>query len=456
MGPELARQAHSVLVAGFVGRDAPDWMLRRVADGLGGVVLFARNVADQDQVRALTGSLRAERADLLVAVDEEGGDVTRLEAPHGSRHPGHLALGRIDDVAVTRAVAASIGALLDAAGADWDWAPVADVSNNPQNPVIGVRAFGADAPLVSRHAAAMVAGLQDDAGILACAKHFPGHGDTATDSHRELPVVTAGPDELREVALAPFRACIEADVRSVMTAHLRVLAVDPSGPATLSRAVVGGLLRDELGYQGLVVADALDMAGVAAVCGIGEGAVRALEAGVDCLCLGGRLADEEVVAEAHEAVVAAVESGRLAGSRVAEASDRVAAAAAWRDARRGRGGMPMSDDEALTLAQRALRVEGGVRLCDGAPVVVSCEPEPLVAAGPSNLSVGRALPPGGPAPSCWCPPVPTRPSRPWSWRTSRGPSCSSCGTRSVIPGRSRSRLRWCCRAPTRWSSSWGC
>ncbi|HET7900664.1 MAG TPA: glycoside hydrolase family 3 N-terminal domain-containing protein, partial [Candidatus Nanopelagicales bacterium] len=209
---ELDRRAHRVLLPGFVGTTAPDWLLRRAERGLGGVVLFARNVTDPDQVSALAASLRGVRPELLVAVDEEGGDVTRLEARSGSSYAGAAALGAADDVDLTRAVSAGIGAMLAGCGVDWTLAPVADVNSNPHNPVIGVRSFGADPELVARHVAAAVRGLQDDAGILACAKHFPGHGDTAVDSHLGLPVVAASPTELRTTHLAPFRAAIDAGV----------------------------------------------------------------------------------------------------------------------------------------------------------------------------------------------------------------------------------------------------
>ena len=166
----------------------PDWVRRRLADGLGGVVLYAWNVESREQLRALTAELRSEREDLVVAIDEEGGDVTRLEAATGSSYPGNAALGVVDDVELTERVAASLGAELADAGVNLDFAPVADVNTNPQNPVIGIRSFGSDAELVARHVAAFVRGLQR-AGVAACAKHFPGHGDTSVDSHLALPLV---------------------------------------------------------------------------------------------------------------------------------------------------------------------------------------------------------------------------------------------------------------------------
>ncbi|HSP71913.1 MAG TPA: glycoside hydrolase family 3 N-terminal domain-containing protein, partial [Gaiellaceae bacterium] len=193
----LRRLAAGCVLAGFEGHEPPDRLRRALAEGLGGVCLFSGNVRDAEQVAALTAALRAERPEVLVTVDEEGGDVTRLEWERGSSYPGNLALGAVDDVGLTERVAAAIAGDLLRAGIDVDLAPVADVNSNPLNPVIGVRSFGADPGPVARHVAAFVRGLQAG-GVAACAKHFPGHGDTAQDSHRELPVARP--------CLEPFRA----------------------------------------------------------------------------------------------------------------------------------------------------------------------------------------------------------------------------------------------------------
>ena len=182
----LTRDALSVLQPGFTGTTAPDWLLRRLGEGLGAVGLFARNIDSPAQVAALTAQLRAERADVIVAIDEEAGDVTRLELRPGCSFPGNLALGAVDDAELTEEVAPDLGRRLAACGVTLNWAPAADVNTNPDNPVIGVRSFGADPDLVARHTAAYVPGLQS-AGVAACAKHFPGHGDTAVDSHHACP-----------------------------------------------------------------------------------------------------------------------------------------------------------------------------------------------------------------------------------------------------------------------------
>jgi beta-N-acetylhexosaminidase len=368
---ELERLASSCIFPGFEGPVVPDWVRRRIAEGLGGIVLYAWNVESPEQLRALTDDLRSERADVLIAIDEEGGDVTRLEAGTGSSYPGNAALGAVDDVELTQRVASSLGAELADAGVNLDLAPVADVNTNPQNPVIGIRAFGAKADLVARHVAAFVSGLQG-AGVVACAKHFPGHGDTSEDSHLALPVV----DSLEDVALIPFRAAIGSGVRSIMTAHIVVRSIGDT-PATMSPEILHDLLRGELGFSGMVMTDALEMKAISATVGEEEGAVRAIAAGADALCLGHDLFDESV-ASIGAALVDAVRSGRLPEERLVEAATRVHDLAAWADAAPKTLG---ADREAAeTAARRALRSEGEVRLTHP-PFVVELEPEPSMAAG---------------------------------------------------------------------------
>jgi beta-N-acetylhexosaminidase len=367
----LERLASACILPGFEGPTVPDRVRRRLAEGLGGVVLYAWNVQSPEQVRALTDDLRSERDDVLVAIDEEGGDVTRLEAATGSSYPGNGALGVVDDVELTQRVARSLGAELAGAGVSLDFAPVADVNTNPQNPVIGIRSFGADPALVARHVAAFVRGLQR-AGVAACAKHFPGHGDTAVDSHLALPLV----DSVEDAALEPFRAAIAAGARSVMTAHIVVRDLGDE-PATTSRRVLHDLLRGELGFGGLVVTDALEMNAISATVGIEEGAVRSLAAGADALCLGHDLSDQEA-GRVRDALVAAVRGGRLQEERLAEASRRVADVAAWAVASRNEEGVDR--DAGREAARRALHVDGDA-LPERPPLVVELEPETGMAAG---------------------------------------------------------------------------
>jgi beta-N-acetylhexosaminidase len=365
---------------GFPGYEAPEWVRRRLSEGLGGVCLFGWNVRDVEQVAELTAALRAEYPPVLVSTDEEGGDVTRLEVSTGSSFPGSWALGVVDDVTVTAEVAAAIGSLCARAGVNLDLAPCADVNSNPANPVIGIRSFGADPELVGRHVAAFVQGLQR-CRVAACAKHFPGHGDTAQDSHHELPRAEGD----LETALRPFRAAIDAGVQAIMTAHVVVPSVDEL-PATVSRRLLTDLLRREFGFDGLVITDALEMRGLADTVGVEEGAVRALEAGADALCLGHDLADEAVESVCG-AIMDAVSAGRLTLDRLAESCRRVTRVAQWASRPRPVDVVPAVGLEA---ARRALRVEGDVRL-EGPADVVELLPEPNVAAGPPEHSLGKLL-----------------------------------------------------------------
>ncbi|WP_028651649.1 glycoside hydrolase family 3 N-terminal domain-containing protein [Nocardioides halotolerans] len=317
----LESLALAVLLPSFDGTTVPDDVLALLEEGLGGLCLFGSNTADgPDAVAAYSERVRSVAPRAVVAVDEEGGDVTRLHVSDGSPVLGPLALGTADDLALTRAVGRAIGLELAAVGITLDLGPVADVNSNPDNPVIGTRSFGSSAPEVAAHVAAWTRGLQS-AGVAACAKHFPGHGDTAEDSHLALPVLDADLATLTARELAPFAAAVEAGVAAVMTSHVVVPALDPALPATLSKSVLG-LLRDRLGFRGVVVTDALDMAGASAGRGIPEAAVLSIAAGADLLCLGTGNSVAQVRA-IQAALVDAVRSGRLPEHRLAAAADAV-------------------------------------------------------------------------------------------------------------------------------------
>ncbi|MFI7546327.1 glycoside hydrolase family 3 N-terminal domain-containing protein [Actinoplanes sp. NPDC049599] len=373
----LRHLALGTLLAAFPGPSAPDWAARLLADGLAGHTLFGTNIAEPAQVRRLTAGLRTVRRDALIAIDEEGGDVTRLAHRTGSPYPGNAALGAVDDPELTRTVYAAIGADLVDAGINLDLAPTVDVNTAADNPIIGTRSFGAEPLRVARHAAAAITGLQST-GVAACAKHFPGHGATLTDSHLELPTVDAGLDLLRERDLPPFAAAVAAEAQAIMTAHIRVPVLTGAGPATFSRAVLTDLLRGEYGFRGAVVTDALEMKGATlAAGGIGAAAVLALAAGADLLCIGARVSLDLVDLVAAE-IVAAVGDGRLPLSRLEEAAERTAALAAWTQ----RPVTPQRHDAGLgyAAARRAVRVEGSlVELAD--PLVVQLESGHSIAEG---------------------------------------------------------------------------
>ncbi len=371
--------ADRCLLPGFVGLEPPSWLLRRMAGGLGGVCLFARNVESPEQVARLCARLHAESPALVIAIDEEGGDVTRLEAATGSSYPGNLALGAVGDLALTRAVARSIGLELAHAGIDLNLAPVADVNSNDANPIVGVRSFGSDQAAVADQTAAWVEGLQS-AGVGACAKHFPGHGDTAVDSHVGLPV--AGEDPPVQ-ALLPFRAAIAAGVRAVMSGHIVLPSIDRA-PATLSARIMTGLLRDELRFEGLAVSDGLEMGAVGGVAGVARTAVLALEAGCDLLCVGGGLADEKTSSLLRDALVKEVPRERLA-----QAARRVQAFSEWRAAQPSMLEGP-DPRVGLEAARRAIRCEGDVQVGDDV-AVIQLQPEPSIAAGVIPWGVADAL-----------------------------------------------------------------
>ncbi|AEV87451.1 sugar hydrolase [Actinoplanes sp. SE50] len=393
--PELAA---AVLQPGFVGTSAPDWVRRWLAGGLGGVALFARNVESPAQIAALTAQLRAENPDVIVAIDEEAGDVTRFESRLGSSRPGNLALGAIDDPRLTEAVARDLSCHLAAAGITLDYAPDADVNSNPGNPVIGVRAFGAEPLLVARHTAAFVRGLQTY-GVAACAKHFPGHGDTSVDSHHDVPLIERTAEQLEACELVPFRAAIAAGARVVMTGHLLVPAYDTDLPATLSPRILTGLLREELGFDGLIVTDGIEMQGVRRRFGLAGATVRALAAGVDAICVGGDHADEQTAILLRDAIVAAVRSGELPEERLRDAVARVRALGAWTTRTQQEAGVvrgPQPESEiGYTAARRAVRV---TRTAHAPELPVIGVPHVVEFAPPRNIAIGEETPWGIGAP----------------------------------------------------------
>jgi beta-N-acetylhexosaminidase len=393
--PALGRLAEAILIPPFPGGEAPDWIRTALGDGLGGVTLFGPNVQDRQQLARLTASLRRATPEPVIAIDEEGGDVTRISHQTGSDYPGNAALGAIDDLDLTRAVYAALGADLAALGINLDLAPAVDVNTAADNPVIGTRSFGADPALVSRHAAAAVTGLQS-AGVAACAKHFPGHGSTTLDSHLVLATVDAPLSVLQARDLPPFEAAIAAGVRAIMPSHLRVPDLTGELPASLSRRAQTDLLRGDLGFTGVIVSDGLEMRAVSEPYGIPEAAVRAVIAGTDLLCLG-RDQDRRSYLAVRAALIEAVRSGRLAGDRLEEAAARVAELRAWTAGLTGLigaaglhgtaleaavAGDTVTGDAALGLAaaRRAVTLHGTPpRL--RAPLVVQLVP-------PSNLAVG--------------------------------------------------------------------
>lgn len=287
----------------------------------GGIIFFRRNLESVQQIVDLTNGLQKLSAGspLLMAIDQEGGRVSRLPGEF-TIFPPCGQLGQCNSTELAYSAAATIAKELRAVGINMNMAPVLDVNSNPENPVIGDRSFGAAPDLVAEMGLAMIGGLQDNM-VVACGKHFPGHGDTATDSHKELPVVDAGIQRLRETEFPPFQRAIRQGVASLMTAHVLYRALDPDAPATLSPAVIRRLLRDEFRYDGVVFTDDLEMHAIIDHDGIGEAAVRSFVAGCDVLLI---CKDQERVMAAMQAMERAVQDGRITAERLEQSLARVA------------------------------------------------------------------------------------------------------------------------------------
>jgi len=323
----LRRRIGQLLVGSFTGSQVPVEMraLAREFD-LGGVTFFGRlgNIESPEQVAGLAFDVRQLGIETpgWVGIDQEGGRVARLRSPF-TEWPPMAVLGRSDDAGLARKFASALAAELAAVGVSLDYAPVLDIHTNPKNPVIGDRALGETPEIVARLGRVIIEELQR-AGVAACGKHFPGHGDTATDSHVELPIVEHPPDRLRAVEFAPFKAAIEAGVAFIMTAHVRVTTIDENLPATLSPKLVQAILREELGFEGVIVSDDLEMKAIADNYTPGEAAVAAIAAGCDAIlmCGSGKAADIELQVEALEALIHAVENESLSVKRVEAALDR--------------------------------------------------------------------------------------------------------------------------------------
>lgn len=317
-----------MLAVGFEGLTPPDYILEWLAAGrAGSVILFNRNVSDPQQLAALTAACHdAAPRPLLISIDQEGGRVARLRASAGfSESPGAMALGVADSEDLAERVSAALAAELRALGINWNLAPVVDIAHT-ENPVIGTRALGSDPARVGALAAAQIRGFQG-AGLAATAKHFPGHGNTPIDTHVAMAVVDAPLAALWDHDLLPFRAAVAAGVDSVMMTHVTFTTLDAGHPATLAPAVTQGVLRERVGYDGLICTDCMEMRAVRDHYGPGESAVLAALAGADVIFFSHTRAYQEA---AYDALLAAARSGRLPLARVDAAVRRVQALAARR------------------------------------------------------------------------------------------------------------------------------
>jgi beta-N-acetylhexosaminidase len=301
-GPTLDRSTHRKLVE----------------IGPSGVILFRRNVQDPAQLSRLCGAVHRLRPGVLIAIDHEGGRVTRLPEPFTAFPPAR-ALGQADSPRLAFAVGQAIGRELASVGIDLDFAPVLDVLTHPRNRVIGDRSFGSDPALVARLGLAFAQGLRA-AGVIACAKHFPGHGSTRGDSHVVLPRVSQNSREILRTHVAPFRDAIAARIPCLMIAHVVYRCLDSAHAASLSPRILGSLLRRRLRYRGVIVSDDLEMAALSRRMPPEEAAVRALAAGTDLLLVCNSL---EAAGRARVGLAEALGSGRLPVTRAHEALGRI-------------------------------------------------------------------------------------------------------------------------------------
>ncbi|NQX67048.1 beta-N-acetylhexosaminidase [Paenibacillus alba] len=321
----LRQKVGQLFICGFESLE-PNASITQLIEayGIGGVIYFRRNVQDALQLAHLSNelqdiSLRSGGQPLFIAVDQEGGMVSRIEKG-ATLLPGNMALGAAFAPAGVYASSKVMGKELRQMGVNMNFAPCLDINNNRLNPVIGVRSYGETAAIVSDMGTHAVKGLQD-MGVIATVKHFPGHGDTSEDSHHDLPVVPHSMERLMELELAPFIKAIEGGVDAIMTAHVVFATLEEKGvPSTLSYRILTELLREQLGFKGLIVTDCLEMKAISEGIGVAEGAVRAIEAGSDIILVSHML-DRQVAA--IEAVIAAVESGRISESRIDESVLRV-------------------------------------------------------------------------------------------------------------------------------------
>ncbi len=317
----LEEKIGQLFQVGFSGREINYEIEKMIVEySAGGVILFARNIVDPVQTAELTGELQKRaKIPLLISADQEGGPVTRL---NGATHfPSNMVLGAAGDPVLAGEQGKIMARELRASGINMNLAPVLDVNNNPANPVIGVRSFGENPELVAELGTAFISGLQGE-GVASCAKHFPGHGDTETDSHQALPIIGHGRERLEKVELLPFRRAIAAGVDCIMTAHVHFPAFedDQETPATLSPSVLRRLLREEMGFQGLIITDCMEMKAITDNFGTGDGAVRAIAAGADIVLISHNLGFQ---IEAFEGVLKAVKDGRLDVERINDAAFRV-------------------------------------------------------------------------------------------------------------------------------------
>lgn len=381
----IERAILSHLSPGFGGTRIPDWLKRWLESGLGGVTLFSSNCPSLDETAELISELRRYTPNLIISIDEEGGDVTRLFIREGSPFPTPAMLGRCDDLQLTFDSYRELGKVLKQVGVDLNLAPVADVSVNQLNPIVGVRSFGSDFDLVSRHLKVAVDGLRKS-GIASSIKHFPGHGGVLEDSHHDLPRLEGELKELEKTHLKPFLGAIEAGVDSVMMGHIVMPGIDGELPASLSWKVTTEYLKMKLGFTGIVLTDALDMGAIGGPKRIATSALQAVQAGADLLCFSGLSDQSTFIESSFNLINQGISNGEISEDALCENAARLQA---WRPPK-PQGSSAPQILAPLRIAQ-GFEVNGNLKLADKEVVLIELSADPTIAAGFVSWGMRRAL-----------------------------------------------------------------
>jgi beta-N-acetylhexosaminidase len=382
---DIDRLILSTFSPGFGGAVVPEWIKPWLENGLGSVTLFASNTPNFETASNLISEIRSYNPDVLIAIDEEGGDVTRLFVREGSRYPTPALLGQCDDEDLTFRSYSSMGAILKSLGVDITYAPVADVVAYENNPIVGVRSFGMSSDVVNRHVLRAVQGLQSS-GVSACVKHFPGHGAVLEDSHHDLPRIKLSKNDYERVHIEPFKNAIASGVSAVMIGHLIAECLDPNLPASLSSKILRDYLRSELGFKGLIVTDALDMGAIGGPTKIHESALNALTAGADLLCFSGMGDQSQFVVNSFEWIQSAFNRGEISEDSFVESSQRI-------------GEIRVKNLNSIKVEQNidyrelisGFEVLGDVELSSSAINLVEIGTKPTIAAGDVSWGIHREL-----------------------------------------------------------------
>lgn len=370
-----------LLSPGFGGTSLPDYIKAALENGLGAITLFGSNTPDLETTARVVSKIREYNPNCLVSIDEEAGDVTRIWAQSGSPFPSPYLLGRIDDERLTEEVFFSMGSYLSEAGINLTFGPVLDLVVQAKNPIIGVRSFGEDQNLVAKHGLAAIKGLTK-AGVKACPKHFPGHGNTIADSHHGLPRINSSFNQLKTADLIPFFSAIRYSVPAMMVGHLVVDDFDTL-PATLSSRWNREYLRDELGFGGVIVTDALDMGALGGLGKIAKSAISAVKAGADLLCLSG-IGDQSLILEQIQAEFS-LNSDEILLAQIEESASRISGLVG--QAHKVTGQVSFS----LKQIKAGFEQTGNAKVDKSSVAILSLEADPTVAAGKITWGLENAM-----------------------------------------------------------------